>query len=114
MTRRRSRLALLALPIAPFQGIWLTRTMVRYADADGRAGTVGSGPGRLMVVALGDSVTAGYAVPHHRASVAGQLAARLAARATMPRSHGGCARRAGPRHTTPWTWSTWRHSPTRT
>lgn len=78
--RRRGRLALLALPIAPLQGVWLTRTIARYADAHGRIGTVGTGPGRRTVVALGDSVTAGYAVPHHRASVAGQLAARLAAR----------------------------------
>ena len=78
--RRRGRLALLALPIAPLQGVWLTRTIARYADAHGRIGTVGTGPGRRTVVALGDSVTAGYAVPHHRASVAGQLAARLSAR----------------------------------
>ena len=77
--RRRGRLALLALPIAPLQGVWLTRTIARYADAHGRIGTVGTGPGRRTVVALGDSVTAGYAVPHHRASVAGQLAARLTA-----------------------------------
>lgn len=34
----------------------------------------------MKVVVLGDSVTAGYAIEHHRSSVAGQLAARLAER----------------------------------
>ena len=34
----------------------------------------------MRVIALGDSVTAGYAVGHHRSSVAGQLAVRLADR----------------------------------
>ncbi|MFN8098633.1 MAG: SGNH/GDSL hydrolase family protein [Dermatophilaceae bacterium] len=79
MRSRSTRLWWLALPIAPVQGLWLRRTMRRYADADGRAGQVGSGAWRLTVVAVGDSVTAGYALAHHRASVAGQLAARLAA-----------------------------------
>jgi lysophospholipase L1-like esterase len=34
----------------------------------------------MRVVALGDSVTAGYGLEHHRSSVAGQLAVRLAER----------------------------------
>lgn len=108
----------LALPFAPVQGVWITRTVPRLAEAEGRTGSVGpdgadrpigahrpaeagpdrleasdgpgaeDGPGgvggstrhRLKVVALGDSVTAGYALAHHRDSVAGQLATRLARR----------------------------------
>ncbi len=70
----------LGWPIVPFQGYRLSRTMPRFSDADGIIGQVGSGERRMKVVALGDSVTAGYAVGHHRSSVAGQLAARLAAR----------------------------------
>lgn len=78
--RRRDRLWWLALPVAPIQGAWLTRTMVRFTDAEGVAGKVGNGARQLVVVALGDSVTAGYAVAHHRSSIAGQLADRLAQR----------------------------------
>ena len=70
----------LGLPIVPFQGYRLRRSMPRYADADGVTGRVGSGDRYLRVVALGDSVTAGYALGHHRSSVAGQLALRLADR----------------------------------
>jgi lysophospholipase L1-like esterase len=68
----------LALPIVPLQGYRLRRTLPRFADAEGVTGRVGSGDRRMKVVALGDSVTAGYAVGHHRSSVAGQLAVRLA------------------------------------
>lgn len=64
----------------PIQGYRLIRTIPRFGDADGVTGQVGSGPRRLTVVALGDSVTAGYALEHHRSSVAGQLALRLAER----------------------------------
>jgi lysophospholipase L1-like esterase len=70
----------LALPVVPFQGYRLVRTIPRFADADGPVGRVGSGGRRMRVVALGDSVTAGYAVGHHRSSVVGQLAVRLADR----------------------------------
>ncbi len=70
----------LGLPIVPFQGYRLIRTMPRFADAEGVTGRVGSGDRHMRVVALGDSVTAGYAVGHHRSSVAGQLAVRLADR----------------------------------
>ena len=70
----------LGLPIVPFQGYRLIRTMARFADAEGVTGRVGSGDRHLRVVALGDSVAAGYAVGHHRSSVAGQLAVRLADR----------------------------------
>ena len=80
VTGRRARWWWLALPIVPFQGYRLLRTMPRFADADGVTGRVGSGDRRMKVVALGDSVTAGYAVGHHRSSVAGQLAVRLADR----------------------------------
>jgi lysophospholipase L1-like esterase len=69
-----------ALPLVPAEALWLRRTMERFPDADGLTGTVGDGPRRMKVVALGDSVTAGYAVAHHRTSVAGQLAALLAER----------------------------------
>lgn len=70
----------LALPVAPLQGIWVTRTVPRLDEAAGVTGSIGEGPRRLKVVALGDSVTAGYAIDHHSASVAGQLARRLAVR----------------------------------
>jgi len=70
----------LGLPVVPFQGYRLIRTIPRFNDADGVMGRVGSGDRRLRVVALGDSVTAGYAIGHHRSSVAGQLALRLADR----------------------------------
>ncbi len=70
----------LGLPIVPLQGYRLIRTIPRFPDADGLTGRVGSGGRRMKVVALGDSVTAGYAVGHHRSSVAGQLAVRLADR----------------------------------
>lgn len=68
----------LGLPVVPLQGYRLLRTIPRFADAEGVTGQVGSGSRRMKVVALGDSVTAGYAVDHHRLSVAGQLAQRLA------------------------------------
>jgi lysophospholipase L1-like esterase len=70
----------LGLPLVPLQGYRLIRTLPRFEDADGVTGWVGSGDRRMKVVALGDSVTAGYAVGHHRSSVAGQLALRLADR----------------------------------
>ena len=70
----------LGLPIVPLQGYRLMRTMPRFPDAEGVTGRVGFGERHMRVVALGDSVTAGYAVGHHRSSVAGQLAVRLADR----------------------------------
>ena len=78
--RRPTRLWWVGLPLVPLQGYRLTRTIPRFADADGVTGRVGAGDRHMKVVALGDSVTAGYAVPHHRSSVAGQLALRLADR----------------------------------
>ena len=77
---RRAQWWWLSLPLVPFQGYRLIRTLPRFADADGVTGRVGTGDRRMRVVALGDSVTAGYAVDHHRSSVAGQLALRLADR----------------------------------
>lgn len=79
-SRARHRWWWLGLPAVPVQGMWLQRTIPRFSDADGVTGVVGSGARRMRVVALGDSVTAGYAVGHHRFSVAGQLALRLAER----------------------------------
>lgn len=76
----RQLLPWLALPLVPFQGAWVTRTVPRLAEAAGTSGTVGHGPRRMKVVALGDSVTAGYGIEHHCDSVAGALAARLADR----------------------------------
>jgi hypothetical protein len=76
----RRHLPWLALPLAPAQGLWVTRRVPRLAEAEGRDGVVGEGDRRLHVVAVGDSVTAGYAVAHHRSTVAGGLAARLAQR----------------------------------
>jgi lysophospholipase L1-like esterase len=77
---RRAQWWWLGLPIVPLQGYRLIRTIPRFADADGATGRVGTGDRRMRVVALGDSVAAGYAVAHHRSSVAGQLAVRLADR----------------------------------
>jgi lysophospholipase L1-like esterase len=77
---RRAQWWWLGLPVVPLQGYRLARTLPRFADAEGVTGQVGAGDRRMKVVALGDSVTAGYAVGHHRSSVAGQLAARLADR----------------------------------
>src|SRR6188768_834912 len=82
----------LGLPLVPFQGYRLARTLPRFADADGVTGQVGSGARRMKVVALGDSVTAGYAVEHHRSSVAGQLAVRLADRYGATVDWQACAR----------------------
>lgn len=76
----------------PLQGYQLKRTIPRFADADGRTGQVGSGTRRLRVVALGDSVTAGYALDHHRSSIAGQLALRLAERYDATVDWRACAR----------------------
>ena len=82
----------LGLPVVPVQGYRLARSIPRFADADGVTGTVGSGERRMKVVALGDSVTAGYAVGHHRSSVAGQLAVRLAERFDATVDWEACAR----------------------
>jgi lysophospholipase L1-like esterase len=82
----------LGLPVVPFQGYTLARTLPRFADADGVTGRVGSGGRRMKVVALGDSVTAGYALAHHRSSVAGQLAVRLAERYDATVDWQACAR----------------------
>ena len=87
----RRQLPWLALPLAPAQGLWVTRRVPRLAEAEGRTGVVGSGERRLKVVAFGDSVTAGYAVAHHRESVAGALAARLANRYAAQVSWAVCA-----------------------
>lgn len=78
--------------MVPLQGYRLTRTIPRFADAAGVTGRVGSGARRMRVVALGDSVTAGYAVEHHRSSVAGQLAVRLADRYDATVDWEACAR----------------------
>lgn len=78
LARHRTQLWWLGLPVTPVQGYRLLRTIPRFDEAEGRTGTVGTGARRMKVVALGDSVTAGYALDHHRASVAGQLARRLA------------------------------------
>ena len=86
---RRARWWWLGLPIVPVQGYRLVRTLPRFADADGVTGRVGSGDRRMKVVALGDSVAAGYAVGHHRSSVAGE---------PPPGSPTGTARRSNGGH----------------
>ena len=90
--RRGARWWWLGLPVVVFQGYRLTRTLPRFAEADGVTGQVGSGDPRLKVVALGDSVAAGYAIGHHRSSVAGQLALRLADRHDATVQWQACAR----------------------
>lgn len=78
--------------MVPLQGYRLIRTIPRFADAEGVTGRTGSGERHLRVVAIGDSVTAGYAVDHHRWSVAGQLALRLAERYGATVDWQACAR----------------------
>lgn len=90
--RRGTGLWWLALPVVPLQGYRLIRTLPRFTDAEGLTGRVGTGRRRMKVVALGDSVTAGYAVGHHRSSVAGQLAVRLADRCNATVEWEACAR----------------------
>lgn len=80
------------LPMVPFQGYRLIRTIPRFSDADGVTGRIGSGACRMRVVALGDSVAAGYAIGHHRSSIAGQLAVRLADRYGATVDWQACAR----------------------
>jgi lysophospholipase L1-like esterase len=92
VSRRGGQWWWLGLPLVPVQGYRLARTLPRFGDADGVTGRVGSGARRMKVVALGDSVTAGYAVEHHRSSVAGQLAARLADRFDATVDWQACAR----------------------
>ncbi|MEQ6901495.1 SGNH/GDSL hydrolase family protein [Nocardioides sp. YIM 152588] len=87
-----ARLWWLGLPLVPLQGYRLKRNLPRFADADGTIGRVGSGSRRMSVVALGDSVTAGYALDHHRSSIAGQLALRLAERYDATVDWRACAR----------------------
>jgi lysophospholipase L1-like esterase len=82
----------IGLPLVPLQGYRLRRSIPRFADADGTTGRVGSGARRMTVVALGDSVTAGYALDHHRSSIAGQLALRLAERYDATVDWRACAR----------------------
>jgi lysophospholipase L1-like esterase len=78
--------------VAAFQGYRLVRTIPRFCDADGVTGGVGSGARRMRVVALGDSVAAGYAIGHHRSCIAGELAARLAERYAATVEWQACAR----------------------
>ena len=90
--RRGARWWWVGLPMVPFQGHRLIRTIPRFCDADGVTGRIGSGARRMRVVALGDSVTAGYAIGHHRSSIAGQLAVRLADRYGATVDWQACAR----------------------
>lgn len=69
-----------ALPLVPFQGLQVSRTAPRLPEAEGRRGSVGEGADRLRLVVLGDSLAAGVGLAHHRDSVAGQVATRLAER----------------------------------
>ncbi len=82
----------MGLPVVPFQGYRLRRSIPRFVDADGVTGRTGRGTRRMKVVALGDSVAAGYAVGHHRSSIAGQLAVRLADRYRATVDWQACAR----------------------
>lgn len=82
----------LGAPIMPLQGYRLMRTIPRFTDAEGTTGQVGTGQRRMKVVALGDSVAAGYAIDHHRSAVAGQLALRLAERHDATVDWQACAR----------------------
>lgn len=76
----------------PIQGYRVSRAIPRFPDAAGTVGRVGTGGRRMKVVALGDSVTAGYAIEHHRVSVAGRLAELLAEHHAATVDWQACAR----------------------
>jgi lysophospholipase L1-like esterase len=67
----------LGLPVLLTQGLRVRRDTLRLPDADGLTGTWGEGE-PLNLVVLGDSVAAGVGVEHHRETLAGHLASRLA------------------------------------
>jgi lysophospholipase L1-like esterase len=67
----------LGLPVLLTQGLRVRRDTLRLPDADGLTGTLGEGE-PLNLVVLGDSVAAGVGVEHHRETLAGHLASRLA------------------------------------
>lgn len=67
----------LGLPVLLTQGLRVRRETVRLPDADGLTGVAGEGE-PLNLVVLGDSVAAGVGVEHHRDTLAGHLARRLA------------------------------------
>ncbi len=62
------------------QGVRVMRRTERLPEADGPSGRVGPAHGQVTrLVVVGDSVASGVGVAHHRESVAGQVAHRLAA-----------------------------------
>lgn len=67
----------LGLPVLLTQGLRVRRETLRLPDAEGLTGAAGEGE-HLNLVVLGDSVAAGVGVDHHRDTLAGQLARRLA------------------------------------
>jgi len=71
----------LGLPVLLTQGLRVRRETLRLPDADGLTGAAGEGA-PLNLVVLGDSVAAGVGVDHHRDTLAGHLARRLASSRT--------------------------------
>lgn len=71
----------LGLPVLLSQGLRVRRDTLRLPDADGLTGAAGEGK-PLNLVVLGDSVAAGVGVDHHRDTLAGHLAGRLASSRT--------------------------------
>ena len=71
----------LGLPVLLTQGLRVRRETLRLPDADGLTGAAGEGE-PLNLVVLGDSVAAGVGVDHHRDTLAGHLARRLASSRT--------------------------------
>lgn len=67
----------LGLPVLLTQGVRVRRRILRLPVAEGLAGTAGEGE-PLSLLVLGDSVAAGVGVDHHRDTLAGRLAQRLA------------------------------------
>lgn len=68
-------------PLAPLllaQGLYVRLATERLPPAGGERGRVGSGPGRLRLVGVGDSIIAGVGVRRMSDGLVGQLAVRIA------------------------------------
>lgn len=74
------------LPVYVVQGLRVKRSTPSLPEAEGTTGSIGpdNGERRMQLAVVGDSLAAGAGVDHHRDTVAGQLAAELAAAYDVP------------------------------